>query len=145
VARKARPQNFFLSTQTSLPGSTGISRPGWAKENARDLAEGGEGHAVLGTHRRRENRFKTSSWDDAVVTTRSQVLEIAMVDHLPALVKATKPIKFEFRDQGWAMDTREVLLKADKVSVVFDDARAPAAGIVGAGDRGERGILAESN
>jgi hypothetical protein len=90
-------------------------------------------------------RFKTSSWDNAVVTTRSQVLEIAMVDHLPALVKATKPIKFEFRDQGWAMETREVLLKADKVSVVFDDARAPAAGIVGAGDRGERGIVAESN
>jgi hypothetical protein len=39
-------------------------------------------------------RFKTSSWDDAVVTTRSQVLEIAMVDHLPALVKATKPIEY---------------------------------------------------
>jgi hypothetical protein len=28
-------------------------------------------------------RFKTSSWDDPVVTTRSQVLEIVMVDHLP--------------------------------------------------------------
>jgi hypothetical protein len=28
------------------------------------------------------------------VTTRSQVLEIAMVDHLPALVKATKPIEY---------------------------------------------------
>jgi len=39
-------------------------------------------------------RFKTSSWDEAVVTTRSQVLEIAMVDHLPALVKATKPIEY---------------------------------------------------
>ena len=39
-------------------------------------------------------RFKTSSWDDAVVTTRSQVLEIAMVDHLPALVRATKPIEY---------------------------------------------------
>jgi len=38
--------------------------------------------------------FKTSSWDDAVVTTRSQVLEIAMVDHLPALVRATKPIEY---------------------------------------------------
>ena len=55
-----------------------------------------------------------------------------MVDHLPALVRATKPIKFEFRDQGWAMETPEVLLKADEVSVVF-------------GDRGERGIVAESN
>ena len=39
-------------------------------------------------------RFKTSSWDDPVVTTRSQVLEIVMVDHLPALVKATKPIEY---------------------------------------------------
>jgi hypothetical protein len=39
-------------------------------------------------------RFKTSSWDEAVVTTRSQVLEIAMVDHLPALVRATKPIEY---------------------------------------------------
>ena len=28
------------------------------------------------------------------MTTRSQVLEIAMVDHLPALVKATKPIEY---------------------------------------------------
>jgi hypothetical protein len=27
------------------------------------------------------------------VTTHNQVLEIAMVDHLPALVRATKPIE----------------------------------------------------
>jgi hypothetical protein len=40
-------------------------------------------------------RFKTSSWDDAVVATRSQVLEIAMVDHLPTLVRATKPIEYQ--------------------------------------------------
>jgi hypothetical protein len=39
-------------------------------------------------------RFKTISWDDAVVTNRNQVLEIAMVDNLPALVKATKPIEY---------------------------------------------------
>jgi hypothetical protein len=32
-------------------------------------------------------RFKTSSWDDAVVTTRSQVLEIAMVDILPSFFR----------------------------------------------------------
>jgi hypothetical protein len=39
-------------------------------------------------------RFKTMSWDDAVVTNRNQVLEIAMVDNLPALVNATKPIEY---------------------------------------------------
>jgi hypothetical protein len=39
-------------------------------------------------------RFKTMSWDDAVVTNRNHVLEIAMVDNLPALVKATKPIEY---------------------------------------------------
>jgi hypothetical protein len=56
-------------------------------------------------------RFKTSSWDDPVVTTRSQVLEIAMVDHLPALVKATKPIEYldiettRFEPAGYGPET----------------------------------------
>jgi hypothetical protein len=39
-------------------------------------------------------RFTSLGWDDAVITKRDQVLEIAMVDDLPALVKATKPIEY---------------------------------------------------
>jgi hypothetical protein len=60
--------------------------------NARDLLKAEKGTLSWERIGGGKIRFKTSSWHDAVVTTRSQVLEIAMVDHLPALVKATKPI-----------------------------------------------------
>jgi hypothetical protein len=39
-------------------------------------------------------RFTSLGWDDAVIARRNEVLEIAMVDDLPALVKATKPIEY---------------------------------------------------
>ena len=35
-------------------------------------------------------RFTSLGWDDAVVTKPNEVLEIAMLDTIPALVKATK-------------------------------------------------------
>jgi hypothetical protein len=62
--------------------------------NARDLLKAEKGTLSWERIGGGKIRFKTSSWHDAVVTTRSQVLEIAMVDHLPALVKATKPIEY---------------------------------------------------
>ena len=39
-------------------------------------------------------RFTSLGWDDAVVTKPNEVLEIAMLDTIPALVKATKPIEY---------------------------------------------------
>ena len=56
--------------------------------NARDLLKAEKGTLSWERIGGGKIRFKTSSWDDPVVTTRSQVLEIVMVDHLPALVKA---------------------------------------------------------
>jgi hypothetical protein len=53
-------------------------------------------------------RATTSSWDDA------KVLLVGFLSHLRSL-RATM-----FRRQGTPMETREILLKADKVSVVFE-------------------------
>jgi hypothetical protein len=39
-------------------------------------------------------RFTSLGWDDAVVTKPNEVLEIAMLDTIPALVKATKPTEY---------------------------------------------------
>ena len=39
-------------------------------------------------------RFTSLGWDDAVVTKPNEVLEIAMLDTIPALGKATKPIEY---------------------------------------------------
>jgi hypothetical protein len=38
-------------------------------------------------------RFTSLGWDHAVVTKPNEVLEIAMLDTIPALGKATKPIE----------------------------------------------------
>ena len=58
-------------------------------------------------------RFKTSSWDDAVVTTRSQVLEIAMVDHLPALVSHEADRVSRHRNDGLRRRPVTVLKRND--------------------------------
>jgi hypothetical protein len=67
-------------------------------------------------------------WDDAVVTKPNEVLEIAMLDTIPALVKATKPasrpvriVRGDRRKRPAALLLKKRLSQHQDLSLILDN------------------------